>query len=99
MVPQPEDEVTGLLTAVAKYGLPAVLLFWLVWVGSNQVVGDIRAQGVMLQSHVEASQRVVEAINRMESRQDRIEGVLRQTCVNAAHSYTERQSCWNAGAR
>lgn len=99
MAPQLEDDVTSVLSAVAKYGLPTALVCYLVYVGVNQLVSDVRNNRELIQAHIEASVRMEQSMSRSEARQDRIESVLRQSCVNQARSEDQRQLCWNAGYR
>lgn len=100
VAPQPEsDMVTNILASVAKYGLPPALLVWVIYLGSTQLVGDVRTQTALLQTHIEANTRVLQSVDRMERRQDRIEAILRQMCVNAAKGYDQQQACWSAGER
>lgn len=99
MAPQQEDDVTSVLSAVAKYGLPTALVCYLVYIGVNQMVGDIRLNRELMQAHIEASTRIEHSLSRSEERQDRIEGILRQSCVNQAKDRGQQQACWNAGWR
>lgn len=99
MAPQLEDDVTSILSAVAKYGLPSALVCYLVYVGVNQLVMDVRANRELMQAHIEASQRIESSLQRSEARQDRIESVLRQSCVNASRDRAQQQACWSAGYR
>ncbi|SRR6187399_1041206 len=96
-MPQQDVDVTSILSATAKYGLPTVVACWLLWVGVTQLVTDVRENRLLMQAHMEATQRIEQSIGRAEQGQIRIERVLRQSCVNAAKDYGERQSCWSAG--
>lgn len=97
VAPQPEDEMTQLLSAIAKYGLPSVLVCWFAWFLMNSLLNDVRQNREMLQSHIEAGTRIEQSLQRSEARQDRIEGILRQSCVNAARDRAQQQACWAAG--
>ncbi len=96
-MPQQDVDVTSILSATAKYGLPTVVACWLLWVGVTQLVTDVRENRILMQQHMEATQRIEQSINRAEASQGRIERVLRQSCVNVAKDYLQRQSCWSAG--
>lgn len=91
--------MTGLLTWAAKFGLPAVLLCWVLYMGVTDLLAQVRSNTAILQQHVEASGRIESSLARSERRQERIESVLRQSCVNAARDYNQRQACWGAGER
>ena len=85
--PQPEDDVRDLRLWITKYGLPAVLLCWIVYVGVTRLVEDVHATRMALDAHIEATREV----------QVRIEAILRQSCVNTASDALQRQACWSAG--
>lgn len=91
--------MTQILTSVAKYGLPTVLVCYLIYVGVNQLIMDVRLNRELMQTHIEASARIEQSLSRSEARQDRIESVLRQSCVNAAQDRAQQQACWSAGYR
>jgi len=94
-----EDDVTALLTWAAKFGVPAALLCWVLYLGVNDLLAQVRSNTAMMQQHIEASGRIESSLGRSERRQERIESVLRQSCVNAARDYSQRQACWDAGER
>ena len=88
--PQEVEDVRDLLPWLMKIGLPGGLLAFIVYVAVTQLVADVHATRIMLEQHVESNQEIRRS-------QERLEAILRQSCVNAADDYQKRQACWSAG--
>lgn len=102
MLPPTEDDIVHFLAGVGKYGiLPAIALF-LIWQMSSAVATKLDLTYEVTRQHNASAANSADRIQDSQFRMERMQGVLidlaRQTCVNAAKDYLQRQACFTAGS-
>jgi hypothetical protein len=103
--PQPEDLMLTFVASIAKHGLMPLIcgaLLWFVYMLGTGIAADTRATREAMMMHADLSGQRAAAIQGTLLEQQRMQiiliDLLRQSCVNAAHTYPERQACFAAGA-
>ena len=91
--------MTTLLSATLKFGLAPAICLYLVWALTTGIGQEVRANHDILSSHVEATVRLQQALDRQEYLLQALVDLARQQCVNSAKTSMERNACFLPGGR
>ncbi len=91
------------LKVLYRFGVPSAIALYLTWFGTGQLSASVKDLGRELAEHVSASRIATESIEHLlqqqTAQQDIIIDLMKQTCLQGAHTPDDRRACQDASRR